>query len=989
MRKISFLKSVPAAAVLLLWFTGPALAQSGDEAFFAVRVDPNIVILLDNSGSMEHLVWHENYNDATIYTGPFTAGTQYFIFDSGGGTRTLYTCCWAGVLTSNATGVFTAGGRSVTLPYPYDGARYRGNYLNWIFNATSGASAGDIASLPNQTRIQVARQVINNLIDTLNDVRLGIYVLRTADAGTGSTQNGGQQIWPMTTLNASTPASDRNDMKAAVNAVNAITWTPVSEALYTTWTYYQTTGASAPIQYSCQKNFVIVVTDGLPTCDGDCTTDGSCNSSAYIPAGVRTQATLAGYDTPNGAGTCGFEGSTNYLENVARYMYLNDARTGGSMTGIQNVRTYTVGFSVNTTLLSNAAQNGGGLYYTAQTASQLADAISTAITDISNQATSFTSPTVPTVRAVDGSVVYEAQFQPATTPFWKGYLWAYNIDASGSITGTQWEAGSMLSGASGAGRTMYTTKGGARIDFTYGTLTNADLGAASDTERQNIVNYVRGENLSTWSFRNTDTWKLQDIFHSSPVVVGAPSPYLQESGYPGFYSANSGRTKIVLAGANDGPLHAFNASDGSEAWAYVPPDQLTRLKNSISTHTYFVDSSVRAEDVWTGSGTGETKSTSEWKTFAVVGERQGGKNYMALDITSTTNPGWKWSFTDATYMGDTWSRPAIGRVRIGTDEVWVAVFSGGYNADTAPTSKLGKGIFIVKITDGTLLKRFDYDSVAGNDMKYSIPGPPTIVDVNNDGFVDRVYVGDLGNNIWRIDLSGTTTASWTTTKLFEAATGQIRPIYTEPVTAFDSLGRLWVYFGTGDRMDPMDDSAQEKFYGVMDCYDGIPSGCPVMGAYPTLHIADLDNITVGTFSGTKNGWYMNLSGGGEKMLAAPTVIAGVVLFTTFDPAGSADPCSAGGTSNLYALDYDTGAGAFSGGARSISLGSGFASAPIPSITQNPTTGQLTTTVFVSTTTGSLQAPAQGGADCVGSNCIQFTESTNLVDSLYWRDRRLR
>lgn len=1000
-------KIFPAAiAILILSFSTPAQAQSGDEAFFSVRVDPNIVILLDNSGSMYHLVWRENYNDATAYTGAFTGDRTYYLVDNATSSATFghagtsprllwwYDGGWLHQ-HSDAAGQFTSGGRTVTLPWPYagampsfDAARFKGNYLNWIFNSTSGASTADIASLPQQTRIQVAREVINNLISTLTDMRLSIYRFNTYE--------GGSQVYPMTTLNASTPSSTRTDMQTAVNNILANTWTPLSESLYNVWQYYQTTGAGAPIQYACQKNFVIVVTDGLPTCDGVCTSDASCNTSAIVPNAVLTTTALPGYDTPNGAGTCAFEGATNYLENVARYMYLNDARSGGSMSGLQNVMTYTVGFSINTTLLQNTAMNGGGQYFTAQTSAQLTDAIESAIIDISNQATSFTSPTVPTLRAVDGSIVYEAKFNPSTTPFWKGYLYAYNIDANGDITSTQWEAGSMLAAATGGSRTVYTTRGGARIDFTNGTLTNADLGVATDAERLSTVNYVRGEGLSAWSFRcaapcsNPDgEWKLQDIFHSGPVVVGAPSPYLTESGYPGFYSANSGRTKIILAGANDGMLHAFSASTGQESWSWVPPDLLTKLDDSRSSHQYFVDSSVRAEDVWTGSGTGATKSSSDWKTFAIVGERQGGNSYMALDITSTTNPGWKWSYTDATYMGNTWSRPAVGRVRIGSDEVWVAVFSGGYNADEAPTSRLGKGIFIVNITDGTLLKRFDFDSVAGNQMKYSIPGPPMAVDVNNDGFIDRIYAGDLGNNLWRIDVSPTATASWTATKLFDAPAGVIRPIYTEPTAAFDTQGRLWVYFGTGDRMDPMNDSAQEKFYAIMDCYNGTPAGCPEMGEYPTLSINDLDNITVGTYDGDKNGWYLNLSGSGEKMLTSPTVIGGVVLFTTFDPAGSADPCSAGGSSNLYAIDYTTGAGEFSGGGRSVSLGAGFASAPIPSITYNPSTGQTSTTVFVSTTTGGVTVAGQGGPDCVGPNCISFDPTTSLIDSLYWRDRRVR
>jgi type IV pilus assembly protein PilY1 len=50
----------------------------------------------------------------------------------------------------------------------------------------------------------------------------------------------------------------------------------------------------------------------------------------------------------------------------------------------------------------------------------------------------------------------------------------------------------------------------------------------------------------------------------------------------------------------------------------------------------------------------------------VFGQRRGGKNYYALDITNTTNPQYLWTFND-TNLGETWSEPAIGKVKMSDD----------------------------------------------------------------------------------------------------------------------------------------------------------------------------------------------------------------------------------------------------------------------------------------------------------------------------------
>src|SRR5207249_4830321 len=139
----------------------------------------------------------------------------------------------------------------------------------------------------------------------------------------------------------------------------------------------------------------------------------------------------------------------------------------------------------------------------------------------------------------------------------------------------------------------------------------------------------------------------------------------------------------LLAGSNDGMLHAFRESDGAELWAFIPPDLLDNLHTMVSKagdHLFYVDASPIAVDIKVGS---------TWKTIVVFGLRRGGNYYYALDITDTTNPQWMWSFTDSK-MGETWSEPAIGKVNIGGvgGQLWKFAVSA-----TATTSWSGKRLF--------------------------------------------------------------------------------------------------------------------------------------------------------------------------------------------------------------------------------------------------------------------------------------------------------
>ncbi|HTN51564.1 MAG TPA: hypothetical protein VML50_04120, partial [Anaeromyxobacter sp.] len=357
---------------------------------------------------------------------------------------------------------------------------------------------------------------------------------------------------------------------------------------------------------------------------------------------------------------------------------------------------------------------------------------------------------------------------------------------------------------------------------------------------------IKGEERNRANDNNTTPffWKLGDIFHSSPGVVLVPSDEIRclttydkqcnatlfsPPGYPsgtqtaivGYTDSNGNpvdayakyrlnnihRQRVLLVGANDGMLHAFDAGapdttqpaditgeypytigTGSELWAFLPPDMLPRLKDLIGAHQYMVDGSVMLRDVWVdGSGSQVSskdfkKQSDEYHTVAIFGRRAGGAAYSALDVTNPTSPVLLWSFPqgcsdDARYMGESWAEfaprpPPIFPVRLnnpssplkdspsGTfyEERWVVMLNGGYD----PMLAKGRAVFMLDAWTGTTLWRFtdaDFKQQLGYGSGTSMfpvtsaiegvdIGDPTKQSIDGDGFIDTATWADLGGQLW-------------------------------------------------------------------------------------------------------------------------------------------------------------------------------------------------------------------------------------------------
>lgn len=732
-------------------------------------------------------------------------------------------------------------------------------------------------------KIDTAKSVVTGVIRNVDGIRFGVLAFNEDSTGA-------RMVAPVGT--------DRTTMIDAVNDLDASGNTPLGRATEDIQRYFrgqfregrrctdedrraECIPYPSPIQYECQKNYVIIMTDGLP----------------------------------NGE-------DQNLVANVATSLYSSDHSTAFS--GKQNVIVHTVGFDVpdGTPLLQRTASNGGGSFYAASNAAQLEAALRNALQQVITDNYSFAMPLVPSTYATGGSKAYFASFRPSTgQPFWRGYLNAYRRDSNGNVpvgadgepsdAALVWDAGQRLAGRASSARTILTVAGGTLQQFTRanGAITSAHLGVATASERDRVIDFVRGIDSYDDDLDGNSTeerqWKLGDIFHSNPVLVYPPPLVNVDSSYASFKQANASRATIVLTGANDGMLHAFRESDGEELWAFIPPNVLSRLKDltpRVGTHPYYVDSTPVVADVkWGGS----------WKTVVLFGERRGGNQYHLLDITDTTNPGYLWAFADAE-LGETWSEPAIGRIQMSTGrQKHVAFVGGGYN--TAANNGSGRAFFVIDLSNGQKLWQYRTGGAADAQfMNFSVPASPTAADLDADGLIDRVYVGDVGGQLWKFDVSAAATLSgglvsnWLGKRLFVAAPSQANPppvgeyhapqaIYGSPALSFDTMGDLWVLVGTGDRNHP-NDTSQNRFYGIKDGTD-MTNG----SALTESALVDATSILPVT-----QGWYLALAAK-EKVLASANVFNNVAYFSTFTSAVAATACeSARGTASLYGVHMATG-----------------------------------------------------------------------------------
>jgi type IV pilus assembly protein PilY1 len=517
-------------------------------------------------------------------------------------------------------------------------------------------------------------------------------------------------------------------------------------------------------------------------------------------------------------------------------------------------------------------------------------------------------------------------------------------------------------------------------------------GSATDTNTTDtaavtkLISWMRGQDAYDTdidsNITETREWNFADPLHSRPVAMTYGSE---------LTAGNPDPDKPIIklfVGTNDGMVRIINNSTGLEEWAFMPKEMLdkqyTLSQDGDAEHVNGLDDSP-AFLVIDNNNDGIIDPAANDKVYMYIGMRRGGRNLYAFDVTPSTKmtsqndtvtPKLIWAIAggsgDFAKLGETWSRPRIARIRAkctpssvcddgdastnDSESRMVLIFGGGYdtNQDSGiptGTDSMGNAIYIVDPFTGSRIWWTSSDAGASlvlSGMTYSIPSEITALDTNGDKSVDRLYVGDTGGQLWRIDLGdqigGTGTGGSSGYKFADVGcsggtradncsvtVNQDRRKFFYPPdvaqvkdTAFSNDANYdLVTIGSGDREDPLDlhtsnlspaqEAVHNRIYAFRDYNYKTGEPAAATSALTEANLYDATLNKLGTLTGaalqteiddnvkTSKGWYFDLKEAsaitltngltttwvGEKVLAKTVIFDGVLFFTTFIPANDA------------------------------------------------------------------------------------------------------
>lgn len=747
----------------------------------------------------------------------------------------------------------------------------------------------------------------------------------------------------------------------------------------------------------CNKEITIIyITDGTPVRDSDADSKvkvltGTNNSNAYIVNGTRN--------------FLGVLGSWMAKKN---WLTFNDIDDTLESDVLASVKIHTVGFGSITSnaeavgLLKLAARDGeleieksgyhsmpaGGKYHEASTAAALKQALQNVVAEAKDSSTltaaSVSANSLDRTQTLDS--VYYGLFEPSTAARWRGNLKKYKIvngaqvDALGNaavnsagefdenaksfwsptVDGNDVNKGGvaeMLRTTATVDRTLLTDIDGAGLltPFNQTNITDQYTTAATLTTLFGIplsevtdvadhIKWAKGIDVDDDDKDNITTDVRFDVFgdplHSKPVVI----------------NYGTGNSRIVV-GTNAGVLHMFedeaSTNTVKESWAYLPKELFKNIKPlrentiAISNKIYGLDGEITLHINDINNDGKVNGSDSAWLFF---GLRRGGRSYYALDITNPDAPKLLWhkDFNDSgfTTLGQTWSKPQVVRSAYNTNDAdkLVVIFGGGYDTKkdaggpNVNDDDNGAAVYMVRARTGALI--FKEETSAKNGIASSI----AVLDSDNDALVDRLYVGDTGGNVWRIDMPDENLANKSIVKLASVG-GSTNPndirFFNKPsivrtyITETINTGTVStpniirqkvpydaILLGSGDRTTPTSLDTQDRFFMFKDKYiqtqrlDNIsPTITPItlsmlydytddpFKGYPTLTTAQEAELINASL---KSGWHFDFTLDGEKSSAEAIVINNVVYFTSYSPALALTCSVTPGDAWLYAIDLALG-----------------------------------------------------------------------------------
>lgn len=563
--------------------------------------------------------------------------------------------------------------------------------------------------------------------------------------------------------------------------------------------------------------------------------------------------------------------------------------------------------------------------------------------------------------------LFSPRFNPAN---WTGTIQRTSLrlntgtgDVESQAT-TVWDSGSLLTvastmlGSSGsfvvpADRKIFTmtrdSGSMAGLEFKAASKTSLDSSVLSalntdpatstaDNKSSERINWLRGDRSNeigaSSGFLRTRSNIMGDVINSGPVYKQGIDSTAFGAGLASFASSVQSRTAVVYAGANDGMLHAFRATDGKELFAYIPravAPHLNKLTNPSYTHRPYVDGV---------SVVGEAQVGTSWKTVLASGMGGGAQGVFVLDVTnpegfSTSNVMFEFTDSDDPDIGNILYQPRIVKIRMAGSGVpvykWFVAVGSGYNnyqSDSNASTDGRQALFLLSL-DKPASEAWTLNS---NYYKIFVSDPVNTTSPNgmgNPGFATGsfgdatiFYTGDLHGNLWQFDLrSGLSSANAESSvkkssgspvplAVAKDSASKRQPITVTPLVTPGLSSGYMVVFGTGKFMEPADSSTtgQQAAYGIWDNLSNSVSTYNISRSVlygRTVDIASSvasgsQTFDFGSGSGsTYRGWYVDLPDSKERIAVEGALGPGYAALNSTIPEGE---CSGDGTGVSYCFN---------------------------------------------------------------------------------------
>jgi type IV pilus assembly protein PilY1 len=496
---------------------------------------------------------------------------------------------------------------------------------------------------------------------------------------------------------------------------------------------------------NCQNQYVVLLTDGLPTMDK--------SGHPYPPLGSTSG---------NNYGVAATFNADNSLSTTYDSKNNNDQAVIDAIVAIQNlakagIKTYVIGLgagvdpSVNPmaskTLLAMAVAGQTGNYFPANDPAALNAAFNTIVYQIYKES-SVAAPIAPISLQGGNSLVYDLTTDPAPMA---GHAKAYAVDATGLPSGTaSWDAASQMNAANRTSSLMSTDSSGS-VKL-LNDLVTTDPGAFSLTVTtcvpsvgtifnytvnpsytQSGCNYLGdrqpGWFLGTFSTQNMGTY------------VGPPSnPLLVvNSAYVTYARANQ-RKPVLMFSNNDGFIYSVDASTGALQWGWTPRSVLPKLQQySAFPSMHVLDGSFAVVDARDASG--------NWGSY-LIGSAQSGAEHFSVKLTNNAS-----------------------NYAVPSAVVYDNVVSGGTAAGdlgqptgTAPlhqypqvayvrTSSNVTSYFVYTVNSGSTSTLYEVNIGTGAVTSASLPVAPSSA-LKLDTQNNVLWMGTSAGEVWRVPVSG-------------------------------------------------------------------------------------------------------------------------------------------------------------------------------------------------------------------------------------------